>query len=291
MTLEKSQIASFHRHGYLPVPDVIPESDLSRLEGDFTKLIDDVAGSWYDQGVIANLYESEPFEKRIASLSLEAGKSLQGSVSFPVNLRPAIFEFLHNKRLLDVIESIIGPEIYCNPTHHVRPKLPHEIDVDDWSGRSPFHQDAAVLLPEADDTLVITTWIPLVDANEDNGTIRVFPGLHEGDIRTHEKCPFGWTIKEDEAPIGKAVTIPMNKGGVVIIHGRTPHGSGPNRTDRVRWSMDLRWHDARKPAGRPLPGMLVRSRSHPLTTYDEWVQAWEIAKRDTTPRKMYRWQA
>ena len=94
----------------------------------------------------------------------------------------------------------------------------------------------------------------------------------------------------DEGPIGLAATVPMNKGGMVIIHGRMPHGSGPNKTDRVRWSMDLRWHDARKPGGRPLPGMLIRSRSHPLTSYDEWVRAWEIAKRDATPKKMYRWQ-
>lgn len=35
--------------------------------------------------------------------------------------------------------------------------------------------------------------------------------------------------------------------------------------------------------------MLVRSRERPLTTYDEWVRAWEAAKANTRPRKLYRW--
>ena len=148
MALTRDQITSFHNNGYLAIPNAIPVDDLDNLITDFNTLIDDIARTLYDEGAISDLHESEPFDKRIASLSIDAATSLF----------------------------------------------------------------------------------------------------------------------------------------------KTPHGSGPNLADRVRWSMDLRWHDARKPGGRPLPGMLVRNREHALTAYEEWVAAWEHARADTTPRKLYRWE-
>lgn len=289
MPLTTDQVDAFHRDGYLAVPGVFLSEDMDPLVHDFNTLIDEVAMKLHAEGKITDLHAAEPFERRIACLTGEAGESLQSRVSFPVNLRPAMFGFLHTARLLDVIESLVGPEIYCNPTHHVRPKLPESVGVEDWSQKAPFHQDAAVLMPEADDTLVVTSWIPLVDATVENGTLRVFPGLHHGPIRTHERCPYGWTIAEAEMPRGESVTVPMEKGGIILIHCRTPHGSGPNLSGMVRWSMDLRWHDARKPGGRPLPGLLTRSREHPLTGYKDWVRAWEEVRADTRPRTLYRW--
>jgi len=90
-------------------------------------------------------------------------------------------------------------------------------------------------------------------------------------------------------PEEQPVTVPVGKGGVLLLHGRTPHGSEANRSDIVRWSMDLRWNDARQPTGRPLPGLLVRSEENPLTTYQDWLNAWKEARADTRPRKMWRW--
>ncbi|MCZ6680365.1 MAG: phytanoyl-CoA dioxygenase family protein [Candidatus Poribacteria bacterium] len=296
MKLTQAQIDAFHQNGYLVVENALGPNDLDPLIADFESLIDDVADELYAAGKIEERYEEQPFERRIAWLTKAAGVALQGHVSFPVNLRRAIFDFLHNDNLLDVLEPIIGPEIYCNPTHHVRPKLPEPVmgeEFDNWIQRSPFHQDAAVLLPEADNTLVVTTWIPLVDATEENGTLQVYPGLHRDEIRRHVRCPYGWMIAPDLMPEGEPITIPVKKGSFILIHCRTPHGSGANMSDEVRWSLDLRWHDARKPGGRPLPGIQVRSRAQPETVtrdHQAWIDAWEAAKADKRPRKMYRWE-
>lgn len=289
MRLSPDQIEAFHRDGYVVSRQVLTDTDLNPLIEDFNALIETVAKRLFDEGAIRNTHADDPFDRRIASLTAEAGKSLQSQVSFPVNLRPRMFDFLHTPNLLDAVESLVGLEIYCNPTHHVRPKLPEAIGASDWIQRSPVHQDAAVLLPEADETLIVTTWIPLVDATEKNGTLQVYPRLHTGPIRTHEKCPYGWTITDAEMPTDTPLTIPVNRGDVIFIHCRTPHSSTLNRSDRVRWSLDLRWHDARKPAGRPFPGLLVRSREKPLTAYDAWVKAWAEVQADTRPRTLYRW--
>ena len=54
--------------------------------------------------------------------------------------------------------------------------------------KSPPHQDAGVLLPEADGTLVVTTWIPLIDTAEETGGLQAYPRLHQGEkspVRGH----------------------------------------------------------------------------------------------------------
>ena len=147
-----------------------------------------------------------------------------------------------------------------------------------------------MLLPEADQTMVVTTWIPLVNATVETGTLQVYPRMHQGEIREHVSAPgYGLTIAPELLPEEEPVTVPVAKGGVLLLHGRTPHGSDINRSDIVRWSVDLRWNDARMPGGRPLPGLLVRSQEKPPTTYEKWLEKWTAARADTTPRKMWRW--
>jgi hypothetical protein len=87
------------------------------------------------------------------------------------------------------------------------------------------------------------------------------------------------------------------KGGVLLLTNRTPHASFENKTDVVRWSMDLRYQGAALPTnakitrvpgeakssatvGVPLacnppePDFLVRSRIRPnevLKTAEEFI--------------------
>ena len=49
-------------------------------------------------------------------------------------------------------------------------------------------------------------------------------------------------------------------------------------SDRVRWSIDLRYQDPAQPTGHPyFSGHVVRSRRNPDSplTYPEWVTMWE----------------
>ncbi|MBT7861234.1 MAG: phytanoyl-CoA dioxygenase family protein [Gemmatimonadetes bacterium] len=293
MRLTQGQVETFHQDGYLAVEGVLGAEDLDPLIADFDALVGEVARDLLDEGAIDAPYAEKPFETRIAYLTRAAGTSLQSRVSFPNNLRRPLYDFLNNSKLHDLVESLVGPEVYCHPCQHIRPKLPTGFtgpDYEDFAGKSPAHQDAGVLLPEADETMVVTTWIPLVDATVETGTLQVYPRMHHGEIREHVSAPgYGLTINPELLPEGEPVTVPVAKGGVLLLHGRTPHGSDLNRSDIVRWSMDLRWNDARLPAGRPLPGLLVRSEEKPTTTYERWLEEWAEARADTTPRKMWRW--
>ena len=45
------------------------------------------------------------------------------------------------------------------------------------------------------------------------------------------------------------VTCEVPMGGVLFLNNCIPHRSLENRSDKVRWSVDLRWQDPSKPNG------------------------------------------
>jgi ectoine hydroxylase-related dioxygenase (phytanoyl-CoA dioxygenase family) len=203
---------------------------------------------------------------------------------------PAVFRALRNERLLDAVESLIGPEIYSNPVQHVRIKPPEHLTPKDPKtgrvqlGATPWHQDNGVVLPEADDTEMLTAWFPLLDATVENGCLQVVPYSHRDGLLHH--CPggTGLHVPEHLFEAGRAVPIPLKRGGVLFLTSRTCHSSLSNNSNDVRWSFDLRYNPIGQPTGRgAFPGFIARSRSHPETELRD-PQAWEELWYDTRRR-------
>ncbi len=79
------------------------------------------------------------------------------SADAPIWLGPAVFDVLRHERILDVLEDLIGPEVYSNPVQHVRIKPPEKylpnVYRDERTGRiagfgvgaTPWHQDNGVV--------------------------------------------------------------------------------------------------------------------------------------------------
>lgn len=301
-SLTQDQLDFFHAEGYVHVPDALAAKDLDPVQAELEDIVERNAQRLLKEGKIERDYAELPFAQRLIPLA-KADATAIAEINIPGNLGQGIFDFFHNERLLDLVASLVGPEIYANSCQHLRAKLPATDDYAghlskmEWARSTEWHQDLGVLLPEADDTLVVTTWIPLVDADEENGTLMIYPRCHKEPLRTHVKPPAdkggNWMIAPDELPPWDSITIPVKRGGLIAIHCRTPHGSQPNRSDAIRWSMDLRWNDARKPNGRPhLPGLFVRSREAPeLVVHDrqEWLTAWKFARVSSRGARTYRW--
>jgi hypothetical protein len=300
--LTAEQVESFHQEGYLHLPDVLEPQDLDPVQAELEDIIESAARRLKEAGSVDDDYADLPFDRRLIPL-VRADASAAAGVNFPANLGPAIFDFLHNERLLNIVESLVGPEIYAHSCQHIRAKLPATDDYagslskSEWARSTAWHQDLGVLLPEADETLVVTSWIPLVDADATNGTLRVIPRSHTEPLRRHVRPTEGeggsWSVAPEELPDIEPVTVPVQRGGMILLHCRTPHSSEPNRSDGIRWSMDLRWNDARMPNGRPqLPGMLVRSTETPeliVSEHADWLTAWKFAQVSRRGSRLYRW--
>jgi phytanoyl-CoA hydroxylase len=273
MKLTEDQIGQFENEGYLVVKGALTQDDLLPIIEEYTAYIDQRAKQMYDAGEISDLYEDEPFDRRIWKISRDC-LDLYGELDIMKLRGKAIFDFLRNENLMDVVEGLVGPEITCSPIQHVRAKLPQGVKDDQVI---PWHQDAGVTLEEADASFILTVWLPVTEADVENGCLEVIPRVKG--LKTHHKGPIGTTILPELMPEVEGVALPVSPGDLILMHKETPHRSTPNVSQTVRWSIDLRYQPSGTPTGRPAhPDFVTRSRSNPasvLTDHKKWCQMWE----------------
>jgi len=251
--LTTDQIRCFEREGYLVLPDLLSDTDLQPAIDDIERAVDDTAAELVAAGKLSRGFVELDFEHRLAAISRETDEVALGLWNGVMH-GPGFFELISNQKLLDVAESLCGGELIASSVYRLRPKIPHYN-----YGAVPWHQDSAYFEPYCDHGLVLTMWIPLVDTHAENGCLWVIPGAHQGDVVPHRPAASKAYLEIVEAalPIGEPTCCPVPKGGVLLFHNRTPHGSFENRTNRVRWSMDLRYQSAALPTNASisrLPG-------------------------------------
>jgi hypothetical protein len=151
-------------------------------------------------------------------------------------------------------------------------------------GITTWHQDTVAVLPEADDTNQLTVWVAITDADEENGCLVSIPGSHRQGPKIHQPGEIARepTIPESIINGRKGLPLPVKRGGLVIFHKQNIHSSLPNLSDRLRWSVDLRYHPVGQPSGRPaFPGFVARSKSSPELELKDplvWKRLWDDAR-------------
>ncbi len=300
--LTATQLEQFREDGYLIVEDVLAEADLAALEDEYCGIMDRVSPDLVAEGKLRPLERatfSEQYVEAMQQLDDMYDLYQHLDISLPLfdgldhthtmNAGPAVFGLLTNPRLLDIVESVIGPEIYSNPVQHTRIKPPAhclpEAALDANIAATLWHQDSAVIDAEADGTDMLTVWLAVTDATLENGCLIVERGSHREKMTLH--CPgkvFPAEIYIPESIIDDGRVIPMEvpAGGAVLLHKLTEHGSLDNHSDDIRWSFDLRYQPIGQPTGRSVfPGFVARSKDHPervLTDPDDWANLWWDAR-------------
>lgn len=274
-SLSAAQVAQFHNDGVLVAEGVLTPADLQPVIDGYTQ--------WLDERAVAlgipDLARELPFEKRFARLR-EQNREIEKGMDVMNARLPEFFAFLHNENLLNAVSQLLDTnELTINPIQHIRGKV-----TDDSSSsyfNVPWHQDAAVTWEEADDTPIITCWIPLVDATVENGCMEILPDVWKKGVLRHIGGPGGATIDPTVLPDSPPIRGAVKKGGIVFMHRCTPHRSTPNVTDTTRWSLDLRYQPNGMPTGRPFhPEFVARSPKDPTCVcndHTQWSERWQEA--------------
>ena len=275
--LKQIQIDEFNRNGVIIAPGVLTGDDLNPVVDEISTWIDHRAQTLFEAGDIQDLHEHEPFETRYGHL-VGQSREIGNGMDIMHQRGPAMFEFLHSSKLLDAVSALVGDEITCNPIQHLRSKPPAALEPESSVFHDvPWHQDAGVMMPEAEDSNVVTCWLPLGDATVEMGCLQVLPGVHRNGYLRHQK-EGGTTIVPELMPDAPAVDLVCHKGDVIFMTKFTPHSSTPNRSDRCRWSLDLRYQTTGHHSGRTAhPDFVVRSLSNPssvMRDHDEWCRLW-----------------
>ncbi|MBI3974495.1 MAG: phytanoyl-CoA dioxygenase family protein [Chloroflexi bacterium] len=295
-------VERFEEEGYLVAEGLLdPAQDLDPVIDEYMALLDTLTAQWLAEGKITSTHADLPFAQRMAQVLSETSSAgyrpFDISLPFsgvteetPIHLGPAVFQLLTSPRLIDAVEQLIGSEILSNPIQHVRIKPPQALLPPEFQsslvGQTDWHQDQGVALPEVDETTMLTVWLPITDATEENGCLCVVPYSHQRGLVTH--CPGRGQRKGLHIPDevrGRAYTpVPIKRGGALFLHCRTMHASLKNESDGVRWSFDLRYQPIGQPTGRPwFPAFVVRSRHNPVSEVTDW-RVWADLWRQTRTR-------
>ncbi|WP_438479862.1 phytanoyl-CoA dioxygenase family protein [Oleiharenicola lentus] len=252
--LTPEQCAFFRDEGYLIIPDVFDPQDLEPVRQALHREIAAKALELKAQGKLENLHEDLAFDYRLAAIQKDSAENSVAIMRHLEGLRGGgfhaveLFDLIAHKKLLAKVGSLLATEeIVASSVYRVRPKLPN-------SGRGivPWHQDSGYFAEHCDTQMIITCWVPLVDATVENGCMQILPRVHRGKVAKHHTGGNAGflVIKDEDLPDDpqKAITAACPRGGVVFMTNRTPHCSTPNTSDHIRWSMDLRFQSAETPS-------------------------------------------
>ena len=193
---------------------------------------------YQEKGFIAPLdvltkAEAEEVKSEIEFIEKKWPNELNGLGRNYVHLISPIFDkVVHNSKVLDAVESIVGKNILaCGTTLFI--KNPDE------KGFVSFHQDAKYIGLEPHNW--VTAWIAVTDVNEKNGCMRMWSGTHKNDLKNHvEKfdnnegnlLTRGQTV--ENVPLEETEPVILKSGQMSLHHPRIVHGSGVNKSKERR---------------------------------------------------------
>jgi hypothetical protein len=252
MTLTARQVQFFRDEGYLIVPDLWDPNELTPLREEMHRFISGTIDELAREGKLTNRHDDADFEHQLARIHADSPdngraviRALEGIAGGGYTGRQ-MYELLRHPKLLAAIGSLVGPEIVASSVYRVRPKVPGKT-----LGVVPWHQDSGYFEAHCDQHLIITCWVPLVDANAHNGCLKILPRAHRRGVYEHHtggNANF-LVIRDEDLPADapQPIVAECPRGGVVLMTNLTPHCSTPNESDLVRWSIDLRYQSAEAP--------------------------------------------
>lgn len=145
----------------------------------------------------------------------------------------------------------------------------------------PWHQDYPYIQDSEDG---VVYWMPLQDVDERNGCLQIAVGSHRQGVRPirlvdpqNKNRNGARTIAlADESVVDDFphLSVPMRAGDVLVFSTLLLHRSQPNRSDRARWTLQVRHGNFEHPKAisRDWPGGMIEGigfeKSHPEYVFD-----------------------
>ena len=221
----------FREDGYLFFREVLDPAQVLEVKRDFLRVLQ-------DQGVIrAGASEALWTGAGLAAINDD---DLYGLGSYA-----ALIESAAMRRLM---ERVFGGPVVLFKGTNIRYALPH-----DGAHLTPAHQDHFFIRGNRE---FRTVWVPLMAIDRRVGGLAVAAGSHKRGLREHREQPgvYSYQMKGRKqrgvALEGIAepwLTADYRPGDVLVFHCLALHRALPNRSDRVRLSLDARCQPAATP--------------------------------------------
>ena len=175
--------------------------------------------------------ESIEIRKEIEFIEKKFPKEIEKSGRYNAHLiSPLLDQVVHNSKILDAVESIIGKNILVSGTT-LFIKNPYE------KGFVSYHQDAKYIGLEPYNW--VTAWVAITKANEENGCMRMWTGSHKDSLKEHNQkfnkgnlLTRGQTV--ENVPENEVKPLILDAGQMSLHHPALVHGSGLNKSNDRR---------------------------------------------------------
>ena len=206
--LSAAQVAQFHERGYVaPIP-VFSADEVRRFQAEYEKLI----------------------------TMLPPGKTMN-FVNWWHKRNRFLYDLCMDPRLLDRVESILGPNFFLWGSHFFVKEPGDGTEV-------PWHQDAQYwpLSPQN----AVTVFIAFTDCVRENACMRVIPGSHRGNILRHETAADEHLVLKQRVAAGQfdesdSVYLELQAGEISLHDDALLHGSAANHSQRRRVGFTMRF--------------------------------------------------
>jgi ectoine hydroxylase-related dioxygenase (phytanoyl-CoA dioxygenase family) len=155
----------------------------------------------------------------------------------PHLLIPWAWDVVHDARVLDAVEDVLGPDILCWASSFI-------VKNADDGRYVAWHQDATywgLSAPEA-----VTVWIALTPSTKENGCVRFLPGTHRSprphvDTRDPKNLLGRRESVAERIDDANALDAELEPGEASLHDALILHGSNANRTSGRRIGFSLRY--------------------------------------------------
>lgn len=214
--------------GYVLIRGLLPRNDLRNLLDQVTRVLS--WAGWLKSG-------SEAIE-RMANIGAACGDP---DPSFKRTYRQVFslesFHALpHHPQMQSVMKMLVGDRVLIHPKPIGRLIFPQceKLTVH-------AHQDYRFMNGDPE---CFTAWIPLHDCPVEVGPLQILEGSHLFGFQNHVDANLHVPEIPAEAEMGDEwVSGNVNAGDVLIFHSLTVHRATPNRSNKMRISLDCRFQD------------------------------------------------
>ena len=251
--LTQQQIDSYHRDGFLALPDFKSPAEIATLRERAMQMVEDfdpessktifttndqirtVDRYFLDSATRSScFFEEEAFD---VQGQLKQAKSLSiNKIGHAMHDLDPVFDAFSRGPALNALAKNVGlaePQIWQSMYIFKQPGIGGEVG---------WHQDATFF--DSTPVTVTTFWFALEDATLNNGCLWVEVGGHRGPLR--ERFVRSGDVvtmeKLDATPWPDnrtAVPLEVKAGTLVVFHGLLPHYSAPNRSAHSRHAYTL----------------------------------------------------
>ena len=179
------------------------------------------------------------FERKVVEFCDHTGQSPE-HFDVPHFEDVELFKWLFDPAVLDIVESLIGPDIALWSSHFI--SKPPGVGK-----RVPWHEDSAYWGQVLDPMEVVTVWLAIDPSTPANGCMRVIPRTHHHGYSQYEEVKdksgnvFPTELKKDQFDESKAVDCILKPNDCSIHHAKEIHGSNANTSAMRRCGYTMRY--------------------------------------------------